>query len=113
MERDRVPNVGAGNGAEKQFKVADGAGDEPDRLEIERHRREAVAARDAAVRGTQADEACIARGHAGRAAGVGANRERDHAGRDRRNRSAAGSAGREARVPRITGGPGDAVLGSP
>ena len=110
--RVRRERVGGGGGelaparehGEQQGGVAGAAGQRADAVELGRERDHA-AHRHQAGRGRHADDPALRRRLADRAAGVGADRQRRHAGRDGRGRAATAAAGAAPRVPGVAGGP--------
>ena len=85
---------------EQQRGVGDVAGQRPALVERGGEGDHPVA-RDRAVGGLEADDPAERCRLADRAAGVGADRPRRQAGRDRRGRAAGGAAGDAAAVPRV------------
>ena len=96
----RVRRIGAGDHRQRERGIADGPGQRTDLIERRGERQQPVA-RDAAVGRLQPDDAAQRRRLADRSAGVGAERERRHAGGDGHRRSAARSAGNAIGRPRI------------
>ena len=106
LERGRVAPVGLGEDVEQQRDVADGAGHRPG---VGEHAERARGpGGDAAERRLQPGLAAEAGRDADRAAAVRAQRERHHAGAERRGAATARAARRRRRVPGIAG---DAVQG--
>ena len=85
-------------------------GERADLVERAGERDQAVAA-DAAIGRLEADHAAKRRRLADRAAGVGAERQRDQSGRDRRGRATRGAARHARLVPGVQGRSVSAVLG--
>ena len=96
----RVGHVEAGQHLAQQRQIVQRAREEADVVERTR-RRQAAAARDQAEAGLQAVDAAERGGPDHRAVGLAPQRQRHHAGRDRRGRAARAAAGRAGRVVRV------------
>jgi len=103
FRRGRVFGIVAGQGMEEDRIVFDRARHRADVIKRIGQRKHAGQAHRA-VGWLHADDAAAGRGIAHRAAGVGAERYRRHAGRERRARAARRAAGMDIAIPRVTRG---------
>ena len=110
MRAGRVARVVSGDDAEERRHVARRSRERTDLIERGSERDQAVA-RHAAVGRLQTEHAAERRRLADRSAGLGAERERHHAGGDRDGRSAARSAGNPIVIPRVARRPERGMLG--
>ena len=104
--------------AERELEVLDRARDRTVHVQVGLGERaggegDVPALRDDPVARLVPEHAAPVRGHADRAADVGAELERGEAGRDRGGRTARGAAGRALGVPRIARGAEDLVVALP
>ena len=106
-----VARVGSGEHRHRDVDVADGPRDRARDLEIVEDRGKPVGARHPPDGRLQPEEAGVRGGPPDRAAAVGAERQRRHAARDRRDGAAARSAGRQRRVPGVARRAEERVVG--
>ena len=108
----RVARVGAGHNREQRLEIACRSRDEADRLKIKRQRRKTVTSGNLPVRRPQAQKTRVTRRQARGAAGIGADREWNEPGGDRRGGAAARASWRERQVPGVLGRARKAALRS-